>query len=289
LHYQPRGFGGGLFSNIPPVVRQLLILNVFVFLITALMGNQTRNQINYLFGLVPALVVGKGMIWQLVTYMFLHGSFSHVFFNMFGLLIFGSDLERDWGSRAFLKYYMVTGIGAGVINVMAGYVFGGTSIPTIGASGAVFGLLLAFGLAYPFRQIYLMFMFPIPARTFVVLYAMLELFMGLSNPHGGVARFAHLGGMLVGFLYLRQGRLLGSWRRVAGQAFSQRGKTGARPRPKGHRDPVVSPEEERRRKSEMERILEKISSEGMGSLTSEEKRTLKESADRARRRQGGER
>ena len=152
--------------------------------------------------LAPLLVLqpfGAGFLpWQLVTYMFLHADFYHIFFNLFALWIFGQALEQLWGTKRFLIYYFLTGIGAGIIQlfVSSGY--------TIGASGAVFGILLGFGMMYPNRRIMLLFPpIPIKAKYFVGFYGALELFNGLTRVDSGIAHFAHLGGLLVGFILIK--------------------------------------------------------------------------------------
>lgn len=262
-----------MFGPISPTVRQLLLINVIVFLVVNLLGAEARFEISRLFGLVTDNLF-KGMVWQLVTYMFLHGGFTHILWNMFGLYIFGSQLEYYWGSRFFLKYYLITGVGAGVIHVIATLFTGGTNIPTVGASGALFGLLGAYGLLFPHQQILLYFLIPIPARVFVIIFGVLELLLALSQPHSGIARFAHLGGLVVGLVYLKKEQLLWKWKRTVGQ-----------PRRRPPRDPDVDPEEEARRRDTIDAILEKISREGMGSLSPEERRLLEESARRARQRQ----
>lgn len=145
--------------------------------------------------------------WQLVTYSFLHGSPLHLLFNAFGLYMFGSDVERLLGRRRFLTYYFVSVATAGVAQLVTSALAGGPAYPTIGASGGVFGLLLAFGMYFPQRVI--MLIFPpvaLPARVFVVLYAGIELYLGVTQTQHGVAHFAHLGGMLGGFLLIRYWR-----------------------------------------------------------------------------------
>jgi hypothetical protein len=194
--------------------------------------------------------------------------------------MFGRELEYYWGSMEFLKYYIICGIGAGVIQMITAIMGGDAMIPTVGASGAIFGILVAYGMYFPNRQILLWFVFPMSARTLVIMFAVLELVMGIQNPHGGIARFAHLGGMLVGFLYLKRNMLI--WK--SKQLMAGRSAPTGNRRP-SHREPVISPEEEARRKVEIDRILTKISQEGMGSLTAEEKRLLEDSAQRARNRQ----
>jgi membrane associated rhomboid family serine protease len=149
-------------------------------------------------------VVHRFYLWELVTYLFLHGGWFHIIFNMFALWMFGSDLESLWGSKKFLFYYFLTGIGAGVFDVTLGVLFP-SPVPTatIGCSGAVYGLLLAYGMIFPDRPIYLYMIIPIKAKWFVVIMGAIEFVSSLSTPGSGVSHVAHLGGMLFGFLYLR--------------------------------------------------------------------------------------
>ncbi len=276
-------YGGGGFLGFPPAISQLVLINVIVFLLQPLvLGPLVLNGL----ALVPQQVVTRGMVWELVTYMFLHGGFMHILFNMFGLVIFGSDLERWWGSRDFLKYYFITGVGAGIIHILTSYIFPGAGpfpasmVPTIGASGAIFGVLVAYAMAFPNRQVLLWFVIPVSARVMVILFGIFELVTALQHQGGdGVARFAHLGGMLVGYLYLKQDVLV--WR-------AKRWLRGVRTTTTQHRPPQEDPAEEARRKERIDRILEKISREGMGSLTKEERELLSRSADRARQRQRGD-
>lgn len=140
------------------------------------------------------------MPWQLVTYMFLHGNVGHIFFNLFALWIFGQAIENLWGTRRFMVYYLLTGIGAALIHMLVSNYFD----YTIGASGAVFGILLAFGMMFPDRYIILLFPpIPIKAKYFVGIYGVMELLSGLSRTDSGVAHFAHLGGLLVGFILIK--------------------------------------------------------------------------------------
>lgn len=187
------------FSVFPPIIKNLMIINGLVFLaqVTPVIG----NMINDYFALYP---IGRAKFypWQLVSYGFLHGSFMHVFFNMFALWMFGMQIENAMGSRRFLSYYMVCLVGAGVIQMLVLYSTGSMA-PTVGASGAVFGLLLAFGMFFPEQPIYLYFLFPVKAKWFVVIFGALELIYGVSNTQPGVANFAHLGGMLFGFVLIQ--------------------------------------------------------------------------------------
>jgi membrane associated rhomboid family serine protease len=145
--------------------------------------------------------------WQLVTYSFLHGGMAHLFFNMLALFMFGSDLERLFGQRRYLTYYFVCVVTAAVAQLAVSASAGGPPYPTVGASGGVFGLLLAFGLTFPRRTILLIFPpIPMPAWLFVTLYGLLELYLGVTGTQSGVAHFAHLGGMLGGWLLLQYWR-----------------------------------------------------------------------------------
>jgi membrane associated rhomboid family serine protease len=191
-------------SVIPNVIFVLLIANGIVFAL-----QQIRFEFMLAnFALWP-LQTPQGwpsfMPWQLVTYGFLHSNenLGHIFFNMFGLWMFGRDLERMMGPRRFLSYYMTCVIGAGIVQlIVAG--FQGEAYPTLGASGGLFGILLAYGLAFPNRMVMLLFP-PIPmrAKVFVIVYGLLELFLGVSGYAPGIAHFAHLGGMLFGYLLLQ--------------------------------------------------------------------------------------
>ena len=187
-------------SAVPNVIFALLIANGLIF---ALQQMSPRfMMIN--FALWPAThSQSPFMPWQLLTYGFLHGNLTHIAFNMFGLWMFGQDLERLWGPKRFLNYFLVCVIGAGFIQLLVAGFQGGL-YPTVGASGGLFGLLLAYGLTVPNRIVVPLFP-PIPMRaiTFVFVFGLLELYLGVSGNAPGIANFAHLGGMLVGFLMLR--------------------------------------------------------------------------------------
>jgi membrane associated rhomboid family serine protease len=201
MQYQTRYtmFGGGA---VTPAVKFLLIVNVAVFFLQALFG----EQIDYLFGLVPQLVWQNFYFWQLFTYQFLHGGLLHILFNMLGLWMFGCDLERRWGSQFFLKYYFVTVIGGGILNTL---LTPHQTVPSIGASAGVYGILLAYGLIYPERTVYVPILFiifiPLKMKHLVVIYGAIELYSSIASSQSGVAHLAHLGGMLFGYLYLRGG------------------------------------------------------------------------------------
>ena len=194
----------------PPVVANLLIINILVFLAEILLPGRISNALLE-FGALSFWKGGDFHIWQPLTYMFLHANFGHIFFNMFALWMFGRTLEYELGSKRFLTYYMVCGVGAGVLQLLVGwleYRYGNVGmmalmVPTVGASGAVFGLLLAFGVMHP-NAVIMLLIPPIPmkAKWFVVVYGVIELFFGISGRMDGVAHFAHVGGMLWGFLLL---------------------------------------------------------------------------------------
>ncbi|HET7100771.1 MAG TPA: rhomboid family intramembrane serine protease [Terriglobia bacterium] len=212
-------------SFFPPftrMVKALIIVTAAVFVVTylplRLFGWQTPF---FYLGLQPYAVVHRLFLWQLATYLFLHGGFFHILFNMFALWMFGPDLEQRWGGTEFLKFYFLCGIGAGVFDVVLTTLFGSPLSLTIGASGAIYGLLLAFGVIFPNRPIFIWFVIPIKAKWFVVIIGAIEFFSQISGPGSNIAHLAHLGGMLVAYLYLRGNGLSGrmqlryeDWRRA---------------------------------------------------------------------------
>ncbi len=207
--YQPQGF-----KLLPTAVKHLLIINVLLYglhYVLALRGINLYSlgahtlgmpfpsnyfvTLNDIFGMWSLDTHGFG-IWQPFTYMFMHANLSHLFFNMFALWMFGNTMENFWGTKRFLVYYLVCGLGAGIITMF---------IPgshTVGASAAVYGLLLAFGMTFPNEYIYLYFLMPIKAKWFVIGYAAIELLQGVFSTYDGIAHFAHLGGMLFGLLLI---------------------------------------------------------------------------------------
>ena len=214
---RPRiSFGGPLTRAVKTIIITCAVVFLYQFFSQAITG---RSEINLIFGLVPALVWRKFFIWQLATYALLHGGFFHLLFNMFALWIFGCELERYWGTRMFVKYALITGIGAGISTVI---VSPDLAIPTIGASGLVYGILLAYGLLFPNRHIYLYFLFPIKAKYFVLIFGALELFASWSGSSDNIAHLAHVGGMLFGFVYLRYYSLFSGLRRYYYQSKLKR-------------------------------------------------------------------
>ena len=186
---------------LPPATQALIIANVAVFLLEFSGGAPLEA-----FALWPG---ANFQPWQLVTYSFLHGGLSHIFFNMLGLYMFGSDIERLFGTRFYLAYYFVSVVVAGVTHMVITGLMGAAQVPMVGASGGVYGLLLAFGWYFPQRRVVLLFPpIPMSARTFVIVFGALELVFGVTGTAAGVAHFAHLGGMLGGWLMIeyRRGR-----------------------------------------------------------------------------------
>jgi membrane associated rhomboid family serine protease len=205
----------------PPLTRMvkwLIIITSACFVLTYIPGQIFQSDylgyVNFYFGLQPYLVIHKLFIWQLATYLFLHGGWFHIIFNMFALWMFGSDLESQWGGKKFLYYYFLTGIGAGIFDVGINTLFASAHLadlpPTIGCSGAVYGLLLAYGVLFPERVIYLYMIIPIKAKWFVVIMGAIE-FVSSFGFGSGISHFAHLGGMLFGYLYLRGWSLPYRW------------------------------------------------------------------------------
>ncbi|MEE8349624.1 MAG: rhomboid family intramembrane serine protease, partial [Acidobacteriota bacterium] len=183
--------------TLTPTVKKLVIACVGVYLLQVLGAG---GEIVTIFGLTPYLVVGKLFLWQIGTYLFLHGGFGHLFWNMFALWMFGCELERYWGSKELLRFFLVTGAGAGILSVL---VQPFSTIPTIGASGAIYGILMAYGLMFPERRVYLYFLIPVKVKYFVSVLGVIAFVSALNAQGSSIAHVAHLGGMLVGFLYMK--------------------------------------------------------------------------------------
>jgi membrane associated rhomboid family serine protease len=197
----------------PPGVKWLLIANAVAFVAFFLSyGTWLDTYFFRYLRLFPLDVIPGLKIWEPVTYLFLHAGFWHLFFNMIGLWMFGSDLERTWGTNRFLKFYFICGIGAGFCVVAADLIVGPRNIPTIGASGAIFGVLLAYGMLFPDNPIWIWFLFPVKAKYFVLGLGVITFLYLVRAQEGGVSHVAHLGGMLIGYLYLRKTRGLGGRR-----------------------------------------------------------------------------
>ena len=226
------------------------------------------------FGLTPVLVRKYLLLWQLGTYMFVHGNIWHLIFNMFVLWMFGGELERVWGSREFLVFFFITGVCVGLL-----YFIFASGLPLIvsagspyqvliGSSGAIFGLLAAYGLMFPERTVLFMLLFPMKAKWFVLLIAAIEFYMSWSP--SGVSHFAHLSGLLIGYLYLKK-----EWNltRLADYYHDRK-------RRKRVRLVALENEIERQEKDEIDRILDKINAQGMKSLSRNELKILERASEK---------
>ena len=189
-----------------PAVRWIIYVNVAAFFVTFFAPQFFVN----FFGLVPKEILENFWAWQLVTYLFIHdpGGVMHVLFNMLAVWMFGVELERRWGSAAFVRFYFITGVGAGIVTALVSLLpLAATSsfyaIPTIGASGAVYGLILAWAMIFPQRQVLFMMIFPLPARTFAFILGSMSFLFAATGRNGGVAEATHLAGLLIAYLYLK--------------------------------------------------------------------------------------
>lgn len=185
----------------PPVVTRLIGAHFAIYTLQILTGDWLTRE----FGLVP-LLVEKGEVWRLFTYQFLHAGLAHIALNMFALWMFGSELASRWGSRFFLRYYFLCAVGGGVLFTLVRL---GTVIASVGASGAIYGVLMAYAMWFPNRQVYLYFLFPVRVKTLIVFLVLLELLQAIESTGTGVAHAAHLGGMGFGYAYLRANGVTG--------------------------------------------------------------------------------
>jgi membrane associated rhomboid family serine protease len=315
-YYYQTNYGGGLgrFSLFSPVIKTLLISNVVIYLLQhwflgllTVGGVPMEAYIMRYFALQP---IGSDAFypWQLITYQFMHGGFLHLLFNMFALWMFGSELESIWGGRRFLTFYFLSGMGAGLLQLLVSYLLG-SGAPTVGASGSINGVMLAFGFMFPDRPI-LMFpiFFPIPAKFFVLFWLAIDLISGVTGADRGVAHFAHLGGALVGYLLLRFGDDMGIFTGIdrvvdtltgrrnlvqprrkiydinATSSYNRYGDdetdTPTRSSPTSwlRRDNTASRTDREITQEEVDRILDKIAHSGYNSLSNEEKRILNEAS-----------
>ncbi len=252
--------------GITRAVKYLLLINAGVFVLELLWG----SQLIYLFGLTPALVK-KGFIWQPVTYMFLHGGLFHILFNMFVLWMFGCEIERTWGTREFVKYYFLTGVGAGLFTFFLSF---NSHVPTIGASGAVFGILVAFALMFPDRLIYLYFLIPIKAKYLVAFFAVIEFLASFRHTSDGIGHFAHLGGMIVGYIYIKADFRIPAFFRLSTYVNRVRSLRHQR------RMKAIDKKREREQKlmERVDQVLDKINQVGYDNLSKEEKKILEQAS-----------
>ena len=296
--WQPQGRGvrfGGM--GMTPAVKGLLIANVVVFVLQSLLGTGQAGGYDLLVRIgafTPHSAINQFQIWRFFTYMFLHGGIGHIAFNMFGLWMFGSQIEALWGRRSFLTYYFICGLGGSVLYGLFNLAGIGSYTPMLGASAAVFGILLAYGMTFPNNVILIMMIFPMKAKYAVMLFGLIELFSIPGN--SGIAHLAHLGGMLAGFLFLyftmpaiRPAGMSRFMRRFKGKPKIRIVPPNGRPGGNGSGegpgaytgsqpgytwDPKSgyekSPEQER-----IDKVLDKISRDGLQSLTEEEQAILR--------------
>lgn len=270
-----RQFGHGPldFRSMPYAIKVLVVVNAAVFLLSMVVGGEFTR----LFGLVPSKVVYERWVWQPFTYLFLHGNFFHLLFNLFALWMFGMPVIANWGPREFVKYFFLTGVGAGLVSVAAAP---SSASVIIGASGAVYGLLVAFAMLFPEAVVYLYFFFPIKAKHMAILFGLMEFFAGASASNPASARLAHLSGMVIGYVYIR-------WWWVAEvrikSAMSGLGEPPEIPSAKPRRRPQAvggpaAPDEAADEAAEVDRILDKILAKGEASLTEREREVLRRQA-----------
>lgn len=278
-------------NNMPPVTKNIIIINVLFYVATLVLVRRGID-LNLLLGL-HLFLNPHFSIYQLFTYMFMHGGWTHLFFNMFAVWMFGRILENLWGSKRFLIYYLICGVGAAVIQELAMlfdiFILG---IPgyglTVGASGAVCGLLVAFGMSFPEEK---MLVFPIPmpikAKWLILGYALLEVLLGLGGSSDGIAHFAHLGGMLVGFLVILfwsgsrsfTGASYGYISRLK-KLFSSRKKPKMTVNYGGFNVDQQYNMRKKEEQEEIDRILDKVRTSGYQSLTVDEKKKLFEASNK---------
>lgn len=298
-YYQPKGFLG--FNLFPPVIKNLLIINAAVFFVQLIMQNiifngvSAANILNRWFALNPIFVDDfpynpfNFQIWQLITYQFMHGNFSHILFNMFGLWMFGAEIENIFGSKKFLIFYLLAGVSAGLLHLFLSPLLGSTPAVTIGASGSVFGVLVAFALLFPDRYIFLYFLIPVKAKYLIGFLIVFE-FLAINSVDSNVAHLAHLGGALFGFLYLLFDKnfdieLKSVFRR--GYFYKNRYQDYFTPSSSRKRNDDIDEikfkdieEEDIITQHEIDEILDKISKSGYQNLTEREKRILFEASKR---------
>lgn len=204
-----RSYARGFLSSggLPPGIRGLLISNVAIFLLYYFAGSGLSSVFS-LAVLRPVDVVTRLYVWQLVTYMFLHQGIAHILFNMLALWMFGTEFERLWGTRQFLKFYFFCGVGAGLCVIVGNYLFGNPNVGTVGSSGAIYGILLASAVLWPDRQMLFYFLIPIKMKYFVMIIGGIA-FLNSFNPSNPVSEIAHLGGMLFGYIFLKMPRMRG--------------------------------------------------------------------------------
>lgn len=307
-YYRPTGFGG--FSVFPPVIKNLLILNGIVYLVANLiLANLSVNGIpaeviitryfalipisGYTMGITSAgeLLIASFYPWQLITYQFLHGSFSHILFNMFALWMFGMEIENIWGSKKFLLFYLLCGVGGAVLQLVAQFVLNLSMAPTVGASGAIFGVMVAFAMMFPDRYIYIYFLIPVKAKYLIAFFVIIEFLS--AGQASLVAHIVHLGGAIVGFLFivfdkgnnLNFRRFVNSFKKQASTSTQSRFRKEQTYKNVEDADYYEINNQKNEKldvdQKEIDAILDKISRSGYQNLTEREKRILFEASKKS--------
>ena len=291
--------GGGFFS-FPPVIKNLLIINGVIFFIQLLMDNfkfggyPAWYLLNKWFALNPISGVNAAgepfnfQVWQLITYQFMHGGFTHILFNMFALWMFGSSIEDVFGSKKFLIFYLLAGVSAGLLHLFVSPLLGGAPAVTIGASGSIYGVLIAYALFFPDNLIFLYFLIPVKAKYLIGFLVVIE-FLAVDSASSGVAHLAHLGGALFGFLYIMFDKnsyvsLKNLFNRnfyykskpkrdIFTNPFSRSSQTDNDVQDANYYD-INKKDEYEVSQEEIDKILDKISQSGYQNLTDREKKIL---------------
>lgn len=259
---------------LPDGIKSIIIVNVIIYIFLELSG--LKSEIFRQFGLIPSKTLFEANIWQPFTYMFLHDGFFHILLNMLFLWMFGKEVEISWGKIAFYKYYLVTGVGSGLLNAIIHY---NSNIPVVGASGAVFGILLAFSMIYPNRIVLLYGLVPMKVKYLVMGLAAIALFSSILMKDSRISHLTHLSGMITGFIYLNWNWL--KWKL----------KSTTKPKVKQKPTNVFSVNEEKRRKVDntliqrrVDEILDKLSKKGWENLTDAEQKMLYRASEEYSRR-----
>ena len=264
--YTSKGFKDRLIPptlTIPSGVKLLLIINIIVFVLIELSGK--RSTLFLSFGLVPNMVWPQLKIWQIFTYSFIHGGFFHIFFNMFVLWMFGKDLENQWGTKDFLIYYFVCGMGAGFITALFGI---NSIIPVVGASGAIYGLLVAYGFTYPNRLVYLYGLFPLKVKHMVLGLGVIAFFASMSASQSNISHITHISGMIIGLIMMYFNLScsgLKMW------YFQFRLKNISQKSTKNN-------DEEKQMRQKVDEILDKLNDNGWESITEKEEKYLNQAS-----------
>lgn len=298
-NYQPRGFGG--FVSFPPVIKNLLIINGVVFFVQLIINNITFEGLpvwyilNRWFALNPISGVDAAghpfnfQIWQLITYQFMHGGFGHIFFNMFALWMFGGSIEDVFGSKKFLIFYLLAGVSAALFQLFITPLLGASSAVTIGASGSIFGVLIAYAMFFPDNLIFLYFLIPVKAKYLIGFLVLIE-FFAVDSASSDVAHLAHLGGALFGFFYIMFDKnsyvslksvfkrsyfyKSSSNKNIFNNPFSNNSQSSSDMEDAKFHDVNNQEDSDNVSQKEIDEILDKIGQTGYQNLTEREKRVL---------------